>query len=336
MKVSNETKIGALTAVAITILILGYSFLKGQSLFNKKRIVYAVYENTSGLPESAPVTLKGLPIGITGKKIKSDKYATKIIVPIILNDNELELPSNSIATISGSPLGISSSVIEITRGTDMTKFLKNGDTILTKAPESLMADLNNQITPLVSQVKNTLTSLDSVVDVLGNTMDPQFRANLQGILRNVNTTTSNLSGSTKELEVILAQQNKNVTQALGNVNKFVENLNNNNKSITSTLSNLDKTSANFAQIDVNPTLNKLNVTIDNLNKLVNEFANSKGSLGLLMKDPELYNQLNNLTFSLNTLVDDVKVNPKRYISIFGRKDKKIAPLNKPIYDSVPK
>jgi phospholipid/cholesterol/gamma-HCH transport system substrate-binding protein len=334
LKVSNETKVGALTAIAITFLILGYNFLKGKNLFKKQNIIYAVYDNTSGLPEVAPVTYKGYQIGTTTKSRKYDKRASKIVVPILLTDSEIEIPCNSIAIISGSALGISSSTIDIKPGNDYSRILKAGDTIITNAPSDMLSEVTKQINPVLFEVKNAVHSLDSVLMVIGNTFDPNTKSNFQSILSNVNRTTANLIGTSARLETILGQQEGNINKTMLNLNTFTDNLNKNNTKINSTLSNIDKASNTFATLDLKEPLTNINASIKSLNGVIAKFNNDNGTLGMLMKDPELYNQMHSLTYSLNTLIDDLKVNPKRYISIFGRKDKKITPLKRPLSDTL--
>jgi phospholipid/cholesterol/gamma-HCH transport system substrate-binding protein len=334
LKVSNETKVGALTAIAITFLILGYNFLKGKNLFNKPNIIYAIYDNTAGLPEVTPVTYKGYQIGSTSKSKKYDKRASKIVVPIILTDTDIEIPYNSIAIISGSALGIASSTIDIKPGNDYSRILKSGDTIATNAPSDMLGEVTKQLNPVLFEVKNAVHSLDSVLMVIGNTFDPNAKSNFQGILGNVNKTTANLIGTSAMLETMLAKQSGNIDKTMINLNTFTNNLNTNNTKINSTLSNIDKASNNFASLNVNEPMQNINSSILELKKVIAKFNNEEGTLGLLMKDPDLYNQMHSLTYSINTLVDDLKVNPKRYISIFGRKDKKIIPLQRPISDTL--
>jgi phospholipid/cholesterol/gamma-HCH transport system substrate-binding protein len=332
LKISNETKVGALTAIAITLLILGFNFLKGKSLFHKPNKIYAVYDNTMGLPNSAPVFYKGLQIGITGDKVEKDKYASQIIVPITLTKDIL-IPKNSVAIISGSALGISASVIEIKPGTDTKNFIEYGDTVLTKVPTDLLNEVTKQLNPVLYEVENAVKSLDSVLKIIGRTFDPTTKSNFQGILANVNKTTGSLVTSSAALQSLLNAQTGALAQSMNNVNDFTKNLAKNNGKINSVLSNIDKASNNFANLKLDETLNTLNSSITELQSVIKKFNNDEGTLGKLMKDPDLYNQLNSLTYSINTLVDDFKVNPKRYISIFGRKDKKIKALTKPLSDT---
>lgn len=341
MKISNETKVGALTAIAITILVLGYNFLKGKNLFNKPKVVYAIYDNVDGLPNSSPVMYKGIQIGKTGNNEANDQYATKIIVSITLNKDIL-IPKNSIAIIKGSPIGLGTTVIDIKPGNDYSTFLKPGDTIRTNAPSDLLDQVSRQLDPVLFEVKSAVHSLDSVLKVIGNTFDPSTKSNFQGILANVNKTTSHLIATSISLETLLNTQTgalakslKNVEGITNSLTSFTDNLTKNNGKITSTLANMDKTSANLANLKLEETLGNVNKTVVELKNMIGKFNNDKGTLGLLLKDPDLYNSMNSLTFSLNTLIDDLKVNPKRYISIFGRKDKKIEPLKRPLSDTIP-
>jgi phospholipid/cholesterol/gamma-HCH transport system substrate-binding protein len=335
LKVSNETKIGALTVIAITILILGFNFLKGRSLFSKPKQFYAVFDKINGLPAStATVMMKGLPIGVTGEAVESDESVSSIIVPIKLNKN-VRIPANSVAVITGSALGISSSVLEIKPGNDTLHFLKPGDHIATNASPDLLNEVTKQLNPVLFQVQNAVQSLDSVLKVIGRTFDPNTKSNFQGILANVNKTTASLIQSSASLQQLLNMQSGALAQSLNNVNSFTGNLAKNNDKINALLANLEKASKNVAELKLDETMSGLNKSITELNAVIKSFSNDKGTLGKLLNDPALYQQMNNLTFSINTLVDDLKVNPKRYLSLFGRKDKKIKALERPLNDSVP-
>jgi phospholipid/cholesterol/gamma-HCH transport system substrate-binding protein len=335
LKVSNETKIGALTIIAITMLFLGFNFLKGKTLFSKPKYFYAVFDKINGLPaNAAPVMMKGLQIGVTGEAIESDENISAIIVPIKLK-KDVRIPANSVAVISGSPLGLSSSVVDIKPGDNMKAFIKPGDTITTKASPDLLNEVTQQLNPVLYQVQKSVQSLDSVLRIVGSTFDPNTKSNMQGILANVNRTTANLIASSASLQQLLNTQSGALAQSLNNVSNFTGNLAKNNEKINGLLSNLEKASKNVAGLKLDETMGGLNQSITELNKVIKTFGNDKGTLGKLLNDPALYQQLNNLTFSINTLVDDLKVNPKRYISLLGRKDRKIKPLERPLNDTVP-
>lgn len=332
MKISNETKVGALTAITITLLVLSYNFLQGKKLFDKPFVLYAVYETVDGLADNTTVKFNGLPIGTTGKMQSLDERVTKIIVPIFLNNKNYQIPKNSIAIISGSTLGINSAIIDIKEG-DATTYFKNGDTIRTNAPSNMIDEVTKQLNPVLFEVKTAVHSLDSVLNIISGTFDPNTKSNFQSILRNVDRTTANLINTSNGLNTLITNQAGTLSASLQNVEKFTTNLNQQNAKINTMLGNLEKTTDNFAALKLDATLVKLNGTMDEVNGLLKKFGDEKGTVGKMLHDPDLYNQLHSLTYSINTLVDDLKVNPKRYVSLLGRKDKKIQPLKRPLSDT---
>ncbi len=331
MKISNETKVGILAAVGITVLILGYNALQGNKIFASQKKIYAVYTDVKGLPNSSPVMYKGIQIGLTGNSEPMDKAVSKIIVPIILT-KDLLIPKSSIAFINTTLLG--KAQIDIVEGKDRSKYLSIGDTLDTEQPKGLLDEFSKQLNPVLFEATKAVHSLDSVLGIIGTTFDPAAQANVQAILSNMNKTTAGLINSTASLQTLLNTQTGALAQSLNNVNEFTKNLNKNNDKINTTMVNLEKTSANVANLKLDETLKTLNASIVELQEVIHKFNNNDGTLGKLMSDPGLYNKINGLTTSMNTLVDDLKVNPKRYLSIFGRKDKKIPALTKPINDTL--
>jgi phospholipid/cholesterol/gamma-HCH transport system substrate-binding protein len=165
-------------------------------------------------------------------------------------------------------------------------------------------------------VNGTLKSLDSVIEVIGTIFDPATKFNIQKIV-------TNLTVSTASLQSLLNAQSGALAKTLGNMNNITGNLAGQNATINKTLSNLDTATSKFAHLKLDETLSSLNKTIAELNTAVAKVNSPDGSIGLLLNDKTLYQNLENTSRSLNILLDDLRVNPKRYvnISIFGRKDR---------------
>ena len=323
MKISNETKIGALTAIAITILILGFNFLKGKSLSTSKNILYGVFPGVEGLQPSNAVYINGLQVGKVSDLVEKDKNLSGIIVTIRLS-KDINIPDNSIAAIVSDLLGGSS--IKITLG-NSTTYLKSGDTILTSKTFGLVDRLQNSLDPTLNNLNKTLVSLEDLITRVSSIFDPAAKTNLQSLI-------ANLTASSKELNQLLNSQSGMLAKSLNNVENFTGNLAQNNEKISSTLDNLQKTSANLAGAKIPETVASLQQTIDQLQATLGKFNNRDGTMGQLLNDRQLYDHLNQTVRSLNILLDDVRVHPKRYvnISVFGRKDKS-GPLTTPLYDS---
>lgn len=319
MKIKNETKVGALTALAITLLILGFNFLKGKSLFKTGTFIYAKVVQTKGIMVSNPVMINGYQVGSVYDLQAKSKDVDTIIVAIKLNE-EINIPVNSIASIADNPLG--SPKMVISKG-DSKTFLKKNDTIPTLDAPGMFAEVTHQLTPVVDQVKVTLRTLDTVLRDVHQVFDPYTKNNMQDIVANMNRISASLLVSTASIQQMLNQQTGSLTRSMENVNSFTRNLASNNERITGTLANLQTTSDHFAKADIDGTVGQLRQTIERLNATVEKLDSKDGTMGKLLNDTQIYDNLSNTTRSLNILMDDIRVNPKRYVSIsvFGGKSK---------------
>lgn len=330
MKISNETKIGALTAIAITLLILGFNFLKGKTFFGKSHNLFAKYTNVQGLANSNPVMINGLQVG-TVYSITTDKNMKEILVNMTLT-KDVNIPKNSIAYIKSNPLGTTS--IEIRLG-DANEYLPKNDTIQTAASAGIMEAAVQEIRPVLSQVKNAVHSLDSVLMTVNSVVDPNAKNNIRGILENLNKTTVGLVASSASLQTLLNTQTGDLAKSLNNVSAFTGNLANNNDKLNAVMTNLDKTTTNLSNLDLEKTLTALNATIGELKSTIGKLNTKDGTAGMLLNDTKLYNNLSATSNKLNILLDDLKTNPKRYISfsVFGKKYKGDA-LSVPLPDTL--
>ncbi|MEO7960216.1 MAG: MlaD family protein [Ginsengibacter sp.] len=318
MKISNETKIGVLAVVAIALLVVGFNFLKGKSLFKKEIHLYAVYQNVQGLSNSNSVIINGLQVGRISN-LDGGKQMREIVVTVNLN-KDVNIPANSLAVINPNLLG--SPVLEIQLGT-ATTFLKSGDTLITSLSGGAFDEALKLINPVLYEVRNAVKSLDSVLHIVTTVFDPNTKNNVKGILENLNATTASFARTSVSLQEILNPQTGALAASLRNVNTFSANLNSNNQKLNDILTNAQLASSKFAAIDMKQTLDTLNAAVENFKKGSEKINSTDGSLGLLLNDKGLYNNLQSTTNKINILLDDIRVHPKRYvnISVFSKKDK---------------
>lgn len=323
MKINNETKVGLLALVAVVLLVLGFSFLKGSTLFNKQPSVFAVFKDLGALEKSNVVKINGLAVGTVYSFTPINKEVDGIIVEIHLT-REVNIPANSIAFIDGSLIG--SSYIKIEKG-DARTYLQPGDTINTNVAGGIIANLQQQLTPTVARVNDVADSLKLVLGSLHRVLDPATNTNLQSMI-------ASLANSANNLQRLTNAESGIVAQTMGSINSVTGNLARNNEQIASTIRNLELTTANLANAPIQQTVAALQGTIDQLKttigRLDQNVNNPNGSLGKLLNDKQLYEQLNKVALSMEILLDDVRMHPKRYVnvSVFGGKNK-AEPLTSP-------
>lgn len=312
-KISNETKVGVMAVVALAALILGFNYLKGSSLFQHTTKLYAVFDNVEGLEVSNAVQIDGLTVGSITAINESDRDLSNGIVVTITMKKAVNIPQNSTATINSG--FISAATIVIEKGSD-NKYLANGDTIETKKKANLFSQVQSSVNPVILKLGGTLTSLDSLIEVIGTMFDPRLKNNFGAIV-------ANLAASSAELQKLLNTQTGALASSLKNLNDFTGNLARNNDHITQSLANVDKTTANLASAKIPEAVASLQSTMNSLKGTIEKVNSTNGSMGLLLNDKGLYNNLESTTRSLNILLDDFRAHPKRYvnISVFGKKDK---------------
>ena len=324
MKISNETKVGALTAIAIVILILGFNYLKGKDLTERNDELYAVFPNVKGLSVSNPVMINGLQVGKVSAMKEKDKELTGIIVTLNIA-KDINIPKNSIVSMSSELLG--TTAVEITLGS-APALATNGDTLTVMESQSIMSQLSKSINPAIDNANKALVSVDSLIRKMSQIIDPATEANIQN-------TVANLAASSRSLERLINAQNGILVKSLNNVESITGNLARNNEKVTNTIDNLEKTTEKFAAADIESVLTSMKNTLSKLETTIDNVSSKNGTVGMLLNDRQLYDEIRQTNRSLTTLLDDVRLHPKRYVSIsvFGKKAKP-EPLMTPIYDTI--
>jgi phospholipid/cholesterol/gamma-HCH transport system substrate-binding protein len=307
LKISNETKIGALTVIAVALLIIGFNLLKGNDLFSRSKTVYALYSNVNGLAPADPVRVNGLKIGtVTSLNVTSS--VDRILVKLSIQPG-INIPQNSVARIvSADILGTKTIVIDFGNATE---YLQNDDTIQSAPGSSLTSNLMSDLKPLAGKIKNTLTSLDTVLGDVHASLDNRTRNNLKSSIAELNTTMKNFSAVSAKLNHMME-----------NINDITGNLKNQNDTINRILGNTEKVTSSLAAADLEGTTTSLHHSIDEMGELMAKVNSGQGSLGMLLNDGHLYSNLRSMSYNLNLLMEDLRINPQRYVhfSLFGKKN----------------
>lgn len=210
MKLSNETKVGALTAIAIAMLILGFNFLKGRSVFKTGTFLYAKYNDTKKLLPSHPVFINGFQIGTVYEIESVESKINEFVVAVKLNGT-YEIPDNSVAVIEPSALSTPSMVIN---PGNSSVFLNSGDTLPTGAASDLLGQLSSKISPVADSLQQTLASLNEVLKNVNSTLNPATKGNLQSTIANLNKVSESIIVSAASLQQMLNQQSGALAKSL--------------------------------------------------------------------------------------------------------------------------
>lgn len=324
--VSNETKVGALTVIAVTLLVLGYNMLKGKNLIKRSDVIYVRFADAGALEVSSPVKIKGYRIGNVYSIGSKDENVSEVIVAVNL-DRKVNIPVNSLASIAGSFTSAAS--LNIVPG-NATSYIKEGDTLSSENNPDLLTKIGNNVDPVLANLKQAVDSLKMVLGNLNSVFDESNKANLKAVIANLKNTSANLNE-------LLNSKDGALAKTLNNAEQFTTNLNKNNENLNKTIENFKNTSQKLSELELKETVASLTQTVNQLQTVLDKINKGDGSLGLLINDKKLYNNLENTVRSVNILIDDLKTHPKRYVSfsVFGRKDKG-TPLNAPLADSTNK
>ncbi|MBQ9524088.1 MAG: MCE family protein [Bacteroidaceae bacterium] len=291
----KEVKIGITGIIALVVLFLGINFLKGKNLFSSTSTYYIKFANAKGLSKSSNVYADGYNVGVVSDIIYDYDHPGSVLVEISANKN-LRIPKGSSAKLDEAVLG--GCTLNMLLATNLTDAYHPGDTIEGSDSQGMMA----KAASMMPQVEAVVAKVDTLISTLNKlTSDP----NLPLIIQNAELITENLNKSTQELNNLL--QN-NVPQLTNTFNQVGEN--------AITLTN------RLNDLNLQATLDSVNTTISSVHQMMNQIQSPQGSLGLLMKDPSLYNNLNHTVQSADSLVTDLKAHPKRYVhfSVFGKKN----------------
>lgn len=290
----TEVKIGLTGVIALVALFLGINFLKGINLFSSSEVYYISFSNTKGLTKSSAVYADGYKVGIVSD-IRYDYHQPGEVIVEISTDKGLRIPKGSSAQLDEALLG--GCTLNMLLATNLREAYQPGDTIKGNDVSGLMEKVGG----MVPQLEQVVAKVDTLVATLNTLVS---NPNLPLILQNAELVTENLNSSSKQLNTLLRneipQMTGTFTQAGENISVLTDKMN---------------------QLDLQATLAGVNQAISSIHTMMEQIQNPNGTLGKLMNDPSVYDNLNHTVQSADSLVTDLKMHPKRYVhfSVFGGK-----------------
>lgn len=308
MKLSRELKTGILVFLGIILFIFGFNYLKGENILNTSRTFYTSYDNVEGLMPSTPVTINGLSVGkVINVGFKGD--GSGLVVIELLIDSDFQFSKNSVAELYETGL-IGGKAIAIVPAFDGAEKAKNLDVLKGTIKPGLTALVNQRLTPLQEKIELMMVDADSVLTGINDVFNDNTRANLRSGISGLNQVVNSFKTTTNSLNALLANNEAKLSSTLTNFNAIS--------------SNLSQTSGQLANVNLEQTVKELETTIKNFNNISAKIKNGNGSIGKLLNDDGLYDNLEGASLQLEQLLEDMKLNPKRYVhfSLFGKKPKR--------------
>lgn len=308
MKISKEIKTAIIVISGIVLFILGFNFLMAKSIFNNNREYYAVFDHSGGLTPSTPVTVNGKQVGkVTEVSLRQQDAKIKVVFEV---EEDFKFSKNSKAELYKSLLG--NAGLQIIPALDGAETLNGGELTTTVQPD-MLESITSELDPLKLKLEKALDSADTLISSLNATLDKQRQESLHQTFDNLKEITANFKGISYKLDKLLQVNTVKIDSTLNNLEATTGNL----ASVTDSLNNAK----------IGESLLKFNSAMTSLDNLLLGIENGEGNAGKLLKDDELYKNLEGASRQLEQLLQDMKLHPKRYVhfSVFGKKNKDYQP-----------
>ena len=304
MKLNKETKIGIIVTLILISAFWGINFLKGRNLFTTSRQYYAIFGNIGGLQKSSTVTSNGFMIGQVSDVKFLDANTNKILVEISI-DRKYKIPKNSTVEIYSSDLMGSKAANLILGNTAI--YAKNNDTLNSSFEGDLTTLISKKIMPIKDKAENLIVTIDSVMKGINNTLTPATQHNIQN--------------SVAAMEDLIVTEKVKVSSILNSLESVSKNLASDNQSINNIVKNVSSLSDSLSKAGLKKVIDQVKITLTETNEMLAKINTGKGSIGKLINNDSIYNNLNKTLYDLDSLITDLNKHPKKYVhfSVFGSK-----------------
>ena len=304
MKLSREIKTAILVISGIVLFIFLFNYLKGNNFLYSSRTFYVVYDNVEGMASSTPVTINGLTVGkvqdINFSKDRSGRITVKLLI-----DSDFEFSKNSIAELYEAGL-LGGKAIAIIPAFDNAENAKKGDYLEGTVKAGLTELVNQRLTPLQEKIETMIVSADSLFVNINSVFDVQTKANLKKSIAELAITIESFKNTSVAINSLITDNQETLNNTLSNIDTIT--------------SNLSKITDSVANTNLGETINSLQLTINNFDKILASIEKGEGSIGKLLNDDELYNNLKGASKEIEELLRDIKLHPKRYFRILSKKE----------------
>jgi phospholipid/cholesterol/gamma-HCH transport system substrate-binding protein len=316
IRLSKEFKVGMYLVLAIFLLYWGVNYLKGNDVFARDTVFYAIYDNTEGLAPAKSLEINGYQIGLIDNIYFHPDQSGRLIVKL-KQLKPYPIPKNSIARIHSAGF-LGEKNIQLILG-DSKELAQSGDTLISGFDLSLTEEVSAQVAPIKAKAETLLASLDTVVGLLSGFLSPNSQKNFEKSFESLKNTFANLEKSSTILNNYLTGNEASFQRITANLESISRELSSNSSNITRAIKNVANITDTINQINIGQTMKKVDHAVAMLDEVMFKINSGVGTTGELVNNNVLYENLEDATYSLNRLLLDIKYNPNKYfnVSLFG-------------------
>ena len=316
LKLRRELKVGLIAFLTLALLYWGSNFVKGRSVFEKERIYFAVYDHIDGLIRSAPVKINGFKVGTVEDIYFHPDGSGNLVIRMNIN-NDFVIPKNTLARIFNADL-LGGKSVELELGNDINPAV-SGDTLVSDIQMTLSQAVNQQVAPLKAKAESMISSIDTVLTLVQEFLNDDTRNTFMQTFASIKRSFEMLENTVKVVNSSVTKTQGDFESIMANIASISRNLKNNGENLDSIFANVNSISDSLSKIEFVQTFESLKTTISSTEEIVHKINSGEGTLGLLVNNEQLYNDLDETVQQLNKLILDLKYNPNRYLnfSLFG-------------------
>lgn len=301
MKISKEVKVGFVSVFAIAMLVWGINYLKGTNIFFKSTSVYAIYPRVPGLAISSPIIINGVHSGVVDDIYFHSDKSSRVIVKLNISETGLRIPKNSIAELISTDF-MGSKAIGLKLG-NSSENLKSGDTLQSEYEVSMLEDFSEQILPIKDKAEHMMDSLmltaaafTKLASKFDAILDVQRQHDLKNAISNLNNVMLRYDTLAMDMSALM------------------------NSTLKPTIRKYGELADSLQSLELNETLASAQSALNNMSMVMDKMNKGEGTMGKLINNDSLYNNLTGATLQMEELLEDIKLHPKRYFRILSRKE----------------
>ncbi len=319
MKIRREVQVGLVVIIGILLLYAGVNYLKGISVFSNHRTYYCIYDRVDGIQPSNPVVINGYVVGQVKSVQMLPDTSRRLLIELVIKEKNLNIPKDSKARIQSSGL-LGSKEIELRLGKS-TEIAQSGDTLRTGIEIGLMESVNREIIPLKIKTEELISDIDSMVTIFQAILHEGTRDNITESFSSIKQTLQSLEVTAFRLDTLVKEEKVKLSSILSHVESISGNLEANNEALGNVIQNFSSISDSLQASDLKSVINNASQAMAEVNSITQKINRGEGTMGMLINNDSLYNQLSSASHQLDLLLEDLRINPDRYVrvSVFGGK-----------------